>query len=458
MCLLALREEEDPTPYALGILAAARAEGTRISVCTIGPDRNFPSQEVRARLAAASGHAVHRVDVDLMPVPSIQRVVARAGANVDLVLVLGFEAAAAADPTQVPAFVHVQHALSCPVVFCADAGSPVATRIHEALDFFGGRGVEAESMVLLSGPEARQKAEDVQAATSLFVATLGHTEDGREPWRLKGAALDELVERARCAALQYTVPMQRIRASAGARRARIGIVMDECFDFYDEEGLMQFELAGAHLVPLSAMGGSPERFELIEGLDGLVIGDGRIERHSAALSVERQFRERLKAAIDAGLPTLASGGGMAYLTRGLRTISGALHPMLGVIDAEAVELQSRPSFGHVEVETLVDTLIGERGLRLRGFVQRSWLVRGVAHDERGIYATVSGPRDEGCGRYDLFATHFRPYWPSCPGAAKSFIDRCLRAGAIQERVQRDRAEEIAADKVGDPEGQGDASN
>jgi cobyrinic acid a,c-diamide synthase len=267
---------------------------------------------------------------------------------------------------------------------------------------------------------------------------------GKAPWRLKGSDTDELIEHARCSSLEFMIPMDRHRSDARGRRARIGIVMDECFDFYDEEGLMQFELAGAHLVPLSAMGGSDERFELIEGLDGLIIGDGRIEKHSAILSVERRFRERLKAAIEGGLPTIACGGGLAYLSRGLRTISGALHPMLGVVDAEAVQLQARPAFGHVEVETLVDTLIGERGLRLRGFVQRSWLLRGVTPEERGIYATVSGPRDEGCGRYDLFATHFRPYWPSCPGAASSFIDRCLRAGAIQERVLRDRAAELEA--------------
>ncbi len=444
LCLMALREGEDPTPYALGVLAAARSQGLGVSVCTIGPDRDLPHQELRAKLASASGHAVHRIDVDLMPVPSIQRVVSRAGANVDFVLVMGFESAVGKNSTQVPAFVHVQHALSAPMVLCADAGSPVATRVDEAQEFFRERGMETESLILLSGEDATKKTTAIGAATQLPVLTLGTPENGEGPWRLGGAAVDELVEHARCPSLEFIIPMDRPRSDTRGRRARIGVVLDECFDFYDEEGLMQFELAGAHLVPLSAMGGSKERFDLIEGLDGLIIGDGRVEKHSAGLSRERRFREALKAAIEAGLPTLASGGGMAYLTRGLRTISGALHPMLGVIDAEAVQLHSRPSFGHVEVETLVDTLIGERGLRLRGFVQRSWLVRGVTPEERGIYATVSGPRDEGCGRRDLFATHFRPYWPSCPGVASSFIDRCLRVGAIQERVQRDRAAEMEA--------------
>jgi cobyrinic acid a,c-diamide synthase len=441
---MALRPGDDPTPYALGILAAARAQGLSVSVCTIGPDRDLPNQELRAQLAAASGHAVHRIDVDLMPVPSIQRVVSRAGAEVDFVVVMGFEAAVPEGSTHLPAFVHVQHALSASMVLCADVGSPVSTRVHGALEFFRERGMETETAVLLSGEGARLKVKAVEAATELRTMALERSARDQSLLELKGADLDELVEHAGCPSLDFLIPVGRTRSDARGRRARIGVVLDECFDFYDEEGLMQFELAGAHLVPLSAMGGGEERLELIDGLDGLIIGDGRIEKHSTALSQERRFRERLKAAIDAGLPTIASGGGLAYLTRGLRTISGALHPMLGVIDAEAVELHARPSFGHVEVQTLVDTLVGERGLCLRGFVQRSWLVRGVSPEERGIYATVSGPRDEGCGRRDLFATHFRPYWPSCPSAAGSFIDRCLRVGAIRERVQRDRAAEIEA--------------
>ena len=63
LCLLALRENDDPIPSALGIIASARAEGLEVSVCTIGADRHLPDSGPQARLAAASGHAVHRIDV-----------------------------------------------------------------------------------------------------------------------------------------------------------------------------------------------------------------------------------------------------------------------------------------------------------------------------------------------------------------------------------------------------------
>ncbi|QDV09340.1 cobyrinic acid a,c-diamide synthase [Planctomycetes bacterium Poly30] len=458
LCLLALREDDDPIPFALSVIASARAEGLEVSVCTIGADRNLPDAGPQARLAAASGHAVHRIDVNLMPAPSIQGVVTRAGANVDFVIVLAFEAAHAPS-IQLPAFVDVQHALGSPVVLCANAtgSTALASRTQLALEFFRARGIETVPMVLLAGHDSANRAAGIEAATGLAVLQLAERTSlatGTSEGRLKGIDLDRLVEHSRSAPAESTRLLERHPAAHRGRRARIGVVMDDCFDLYDEESLLQFELAGAELCPLPAMSGasagsfagSPvgaaERLALIDELDGLIVGDGRVEKFSAALSAERVFRERLRKRIQSGLPTLASGGGFAYLTRGLRTLSGTLHPMLGVIDAEAVELQSRPSFGHVEVETLVDTLIGAPGLRLRGFVQRSWLVRGVAPEMRGIYATVSGPRDEGCGRYDLLATHFRPYWPSCPGAAETFIDRCVRSSVVAERALREQAVDL----------------
>lgn len=451
LCLLGLRAEDDPVPFALALLESARAEGVDVSVCTVGAELRRHPEESHARLSAASGHAVHRIDVDLMPVPSIQRVAERAGAGADFVLVVAFEAAVG-EGLRLPGYVDVQRALGAPVVICTEGARSATSAVQAALDFFTDHGVDRTPMVCLAGADESSRAA-VRTATGLEVVPMAPPSDQGDRWRLKGAELDRLVEHAKSVPAGAPAAATSAEPSSASpqrrhrgERACIGVVMDECFDLYDEESLLQFELAGAELVPLSAMAGGRDRAEsiteLIGELDGVIIGDGHIERHSATLSTNHHFRAELKRAIESGLPTLASGSGFAYLTRGLRTITGALHPMLGVIDAEAVVLQSRPAFGHVEVETLVDTLVGAPGQRLRGFVQRNWLVRGLAPDERGIYTTISGPRDEGCGRAELFATHFRPYWPSCPSAADSFIDRCVRSAVARERIRREGAAEL----------------
>lgn len=455
LCVLGLRDVDDPLPFALALIRSWEAEGVSAAVCLIGSDREAPGHRGQARLVEASGHAVHRIDVDLMPVPSIQRVVERAGSEVDVVLVIGFEPVAAR-ALRMPAFVDVQHALEAPLVLCADAldrpgarpPSTIASAVQEAIALLAGRGLLEAPILLLRDEVGGQRADSVGEAIGITALALNpppsdaHAEEqgqgAEQTWRARADVLGRVLDHGRLRASEPQVLVPRPDTSGGdgpgswrARRARIGVALDECFDLYDEESLLAFELAGAELTPVSPLRGEAD---LLDGLDGLIVGDGRIESHSVGLSRARAFRERLASMIEDGLPTLASGGGYAYLTRGLRTLSGALHPFVGIIDAEAVQLTARPPFGHVEVETLVDTLIGAPGQRLRGFVQRSWLVRGLDPAERGIYATVSGPRDEGCGRQDLFATHFRPYWPSCPGAAEGFVERCVRVAVARERI------------------------
>lgn len=177
-------------------------------------------------------------------------------------------------------------------------------------------------------------------------------------------------------------------------------------------------------------------------VEGLVLGDGRVERHSADLARARRLRGSVAAAVDAGVPTLALGGGLAYLARGLRTRAGALHPFAGVLDAEAIVLSEPPSRGHAEVETLRPTPIGPVGTRIAGYVQRDWLLRGVHRGDGRAYRTLRGVRDDGVARGALLGLHLRAYLPSCPMAGVHLVDACVRFA-----VARDRERPGSADRA-----------
>lgn len=219
-------------------------------------------------------------------------------------------------------------------------------------------------------------------------------------------------------------------AGQGRRRARIGVLLDECFAATDERSLRALENAGAELVPLSALeGGAPER------LDGLWLGDGAVPSYSAALSAQVEFRAFIAGCLAAGVPTIASGGGLVYLTRGLRSAGGGYHSLVGALDASAVVVPRPLPGGPIEVETQVDTLLGPAGVTLLGHVDRSWLIRGIPMAERGIYRTVSGPVDEGCGRQAFLGAGFRIHLWACPGAAECFVGRCTLVAAAKERIQ-----------------------
>ncbi len=127
---------------------------------------------------------------------------------------------------------------------------------------------------------------------------------------------------------------------AGMRRAdvRIGIIRDRAFSFYYPGDLEALERAGAKLVFVDAL-----RDERLPPVDGLFIGGGFPETEAQALSANSPLRARVRAAIEAGLPTYAECGGLMYLTRSL-TFAGRSYPMAGVIAADTV-MEAHPA-GH----------------------------------------------------------------------------------------------------------------
>src|SRR5258705_11465765 len=94
-----------------------------------------------------------------------------------------------------------------------------------------------------------------------------------------------------------------------------------------------------------------------------------------------------------------------YLPAGIRPPEGEVHPMVGLVDAEAVMREKLAALGYVEVETRAPSLLGPAGVRFRGHEFRhSELSKPPSGLER-IYSLQStyggGPRLEGYGRGNL---------------------------------------------------------
>ena len=439
LTFVSVRPDDASTACALGVLTAAKGRGLQTAAIVIGADRDIPRTEHFRALGEVTGCAVQRLDPRLMAAPSLQRIVQRAAAESDLAAIIVFGAADGVQATR-SGLLDVLAAIMAPPVLCVDAegvrDANVLGHTLDAVRFLGTHAPPnlAAPIVLLSEAPGERRAERIEETSRRPVlATLPRSVRGGSV-ELTAAQLDSVIEHAERAP---TLPPPVVHRRRHVR-ARIGLVLDDCFDLYDEESLVQFEVAGAELVALSALDG-----EVPIDLEGLIIGDGRVERHSTALAEARGFRTAIRDAVDAGVPTIASGGGYAYLSRGLRTLSGALHPFAGVIDAEAIAIASPLPRGHVDVEFTADTIVGSKGTRLRGYVQRAWLMRGLPRGERGVYETRSGPPDEGCGRKTLFCSHFRPYWPSCAESSIDFVDACVAFAAA-------RGVECAEDESGTP--------
>ncbi len=116
---------------------------------------------------------------------------------------------------------------------------------------------------------------------------------------------------------------------------RIGVIRDAAFGFYYEDDLEAFGRAGAQLIEIDAVSSSA-----LPELDGLFIGGGFPEMRAVDLAGNHSLKADIKFKILAGLPTYAECGGLMYLCQTL-VFREQRHPMVGVIDADAV-MHKRP--------------------------------------------------------------------------------------------------------------------
>lgn len=100
---------------------------------------------------------------------------------------------------------------------------------------------------------------------------------------------------------------------------RIGVALDEAFNFYYRDNLELLELAGAELVYFS-----PVNDRSIPEVDGIYIGGGYPELFARELEDNTPMREAIKQFSSDGMPLYAECGGLMYLTHEIQTgVSGA---------------------------------------------------------------------------------------------------------------------------------------
>ncbi|HTU02501.1 MAG TPA: hypothetical protein VMG58_11820, partial [Candidatus Sulfotelmatobacter sp.] len=152
-------------------------------------------------------------------------------------------------------------------------------------------------------------------------------------------------------------------AGEGARQTRrLGVARDEAFQFYYPDNLEALEDAGCELVEFSPL---HDRC-LPAGLHGLYLGGGYPEAHAASLAANAAMLEDLRRFAAAGGSIYAECGGLMYAARGIETLEGTRHPLLGLLPAWTRMHSSRQSLGYAEISLNRDSLWGRRGERLRG--------------------------------------------------------------------------------------------
>ena len=143
---------------------------------------------------------------------------------------------------------------------------------------------------------------------------------------------------------------------------RLGLAWDEAFRFAYPPIVDALSSRGVEVVRFSPLHDE----SLPEGLDGLWLCGGYPEVHAAVLAANAGMRSDIAAFCASGRPVLAECGGLLYLATEIVDITGATHPMCGVVPARGILGRRLKALGYRTARAREDLFLGSRGQELRG--------------------------------------------------------------------------------------------
>lgn len=183
------------------------------------------------------------------------------------------------------------------------------------------------------------------------------------------------------------------------------------------ENIDVLQAAGVEFAPLNL---ARDR-ALPEGVHGLLLAGHLEETALADLCARRELLDDLGAAVGAGLPTLAVGGGALLLLRRLADSRGRSHELAGVLPAEAelLEWYERPRY--VRARATRENPFDEGDTVLYELFDLEFL---ALEQEAFAYRIDDGDgpgQAEGFALRSCLATTLCPSLPRCPRLAARFV-------------------------------------
>lgn len=180
--------------------------------------------------------------------------------------------------------------------------------------------------------------------------------------------IDRLLELSKAAPLPYTAPaLPRLTFDSG-KPPVIAVAQDAAFCFIYRDNIELLERLGCEIRFFSPLADSA----LPEDARGLILCGGYPELYARKLSENTSMRESIRAAIAAGIPTIAECGGFLYLHRSLEAENGERYPMVGTVGADAFRTDKPRRFGYAELTACRDNLLCGKGEAFRSHEFHYW--------------------------------------------------------------------------------------
>ncbi|MGJ7919223.1 cobyrinate a,c-diamide synthase [Neobacillus sp. LXY-4] len=220
-------------------------------------------------------------------------------------------------------------------------------------------------------------------------------------------------------------PQLEIKESQFTRQSepsvRIAVARDAAFNFYYEENLEILEAYGAELVPFSPLAGET----VPQDIHGLYIGGGFPEEFAEELADQKLVKQSIKAAIEAGLPTLAECGGFMFLTEAIETSDNQTYEMVGLIPG-TVKMQTKlAALGYREITGSTGNFLLAGNLQAKGH-EFHYSTFHPKDEISPAYQTkgMRGIKEEGYLNGQLIAGYTHFHFGSCPAMVENWINQC----------------------------------
>ncbi len=447
------RSSSGKTTIVAGLLSALRARGLQVQPFKVAMDYIDPSYHTWI-----TGRHCRNLDGYLMASNAVREIYAHAAEGADIAVIEGVRGLYEGADGDAGSTAQIAKMLQTPVIFVVDARSitrSAAALVKGYMDF--DPGVQIKGVILNKVGSERHAAKAtaeieryagvevvgvIRRNDSMHLAMRhlglvpvlegktrheGFEERVAEIRRIveEGLDLDRILEIARAAAPLPDVAEDLYQRNSMGVGMRIGVAMDEAFNFYYRDNLELMELAGAKVVPFS-----PVHDPALPDVDGVYIGGGYPELYARELSENRSMLRSMQRAHERDLPIFAECGGLMYLAREIEW-DGERQEMAGLVPGKARRGDIRV-VSYVRGMLARDCALGTEGTPFMGhefhhsemLMDESEKVDYAIHLERG-----SGIKDGWDGICDgnMVASYSHIHSASFRGFPANFIRACRRA-------------------------------
>ncbi|MFP4199744.1 MAG: cobyrinate a,c-diamide synthase [Halanaerobium sp.] len=204
-----------------------------------------------------------------------------------------------------------------------------------------------------------------------------------------------------------------------AEKLKIGVALDQAFNFYYQANLDLLRAGGAKIIEFSPLNDAQ-----LPEVDAAYLGGGFPESFLKQLSANKEFKNDLTEKISEGLPIYAECGGLMYLCSSVQDFEGSKYQMLNLLPAEIEMTSKLQEMGYREIKAVSDNMLLNRGETARGHVFHYSKIKNIEQSVKRNYSYRKNK--EGYSTLDnILASYVHLHFASNPEIVNNFLEKAL---------------------------------